>query len=419
MVQFVRAAPNLSKMFQADIGQQLGQGLSNFMNNYLAGKAVDDVTNSQEFKNSPIDQQLSILETKTRPFGEVGQNLLQRRAGILQQEQKQKELDRQKKISPIIQKIQKGQQPTEEELQLFTPQEMLNLAKIQSQQNIANIRAQNKLPPGGLSGQPVPFEVSEKMNKVLQENPGANSDQLNLAMDKAGVPRAYSNSVIENRRRQDEASPKERLEIHKLTQDFSKKLNEDAESAKKRIRSFDVMEKALKSGKTDPRLFKNMLANAFGGTYLEGLLRDPESEEFKAASFNVYEGLKNVFGTRLSDADLKLASTKVPDITKKPESNKKIIDFLKFADQMNVEKQKVADQIIKENRGYRPIDFEQQLRDRIDSKFGKEAEEKLKEVADSERKELSDQQIDEYLRKANFDVQKAKELAKQDGYELK
>ncbi len=100
------------------------------------------------------------------------------------------------------------------------------LLKGKNQENIANIRGeygleskrlemQNKSPQGGLSGQSVPSEVSMAANKVLQQFPDASADQLKMMMDEIGIPPAYSNGYIENRRRQDEraaASKDKRLE---------------------------------------------------------------------------------------------------------------------------------------------------------------------------------------------------------------
>lgn len=65
--------------------------------------------------------------------------------------------------------------------------------------------AQPFKPLGGLTAQATPPQVSEAIANVIQSNPTAKSDELALAFDQAQVPRAFSNSYIENRRRQDES----------------------------------------------------------------------------------------------------------------------------------------------------------------------------------------------------------------------
>jgi len=398
-----------SQLQKEMLGESIGKGLSDFLNNYYANKALEGVERDSSYKNAPVSERASRLERALTPFGEVGMSTLQRRIGIEQQREQEQEAVKNQRIQSNLHKMLSGES--------LTPEES---SEIPAQFQIAARKAiQPKAPPGGLSGQPVPPEVSQNIGKILGNSKGLNSDELAQRFDEVGIPRAYSNAYIDNRRRQDEASPKEKLEVHKLSSDIAKKINEEGESSKKRIRAFNTMEKNIESGKIDPRNFKNFLANTLAGSTLEGLLRNPESEEFKAATFNTYEGLKNVFGTRLSDADLKLASTKVPDITKTSEANKKIINFLKFFDQMNVEKQKISDEVMKENNGYRPIDFDQQVRERLDSKFGDEAEKVTKEAAMSESKgKLSSDDAFIFLQQANGDRKEAERLAREAGYEF-
>lgn len=174
---------------------------------------------------------------------------------------------------------------------------------------------------------------------------------------------------------------KERFDVNKLSEESYKKIEKDAESSKKRLRSFDVMEKDLRSNKLDPSNFRNILANLSKGTVFEGLLSSPEREEFKTASINSYEGMKDMFGVRLSDADLQLASSKVPSPEKTPDQNLAIINFWRFYDKMAVEKQKIADTIIEKNSGYRPIDFDKQVRSELEHRYGEEAQKVIQKAA--------------------------------------
>lgn len=406
---FGTIGPSRSQLQKEMLGDSIGKGLSDFLNNFYANKALEGVERDSSYKNAPVSERASKLERALTPFGEVGLSTLQRRLGIEEKRAQEQENIKNQRIQSNLYRMLSGETLTPEESSEI-PGEL---------QIAAHKEMQPKAPAGGLSGQPVPPEVSQSIGNILGDSKGLNSDELAQRFDQAGIPRAYSNSYIENRRRQDEANPKEKLEVHKLSSDTAKKINEEGESSKKRIRAFNTMEKNIESGKIDPRNFKNFLANSLAGSTLEGLLRNPESEEFKAASFNTYEGLKNVFGTRLSDADLKLASTKVPDITKTPEANKKIISFLKFFDQMNVEKQKISDEVVKENNGYRPIDFDQQVRERLDSKFGDEAERVTKEAAQSESNgKLSADDALKFLQQANGDRKEAERLAREAGYEF-
>src|ERR1700676_2547787 len=53
------------------------------------------------------------------------------------------------------------------------------------------LSSDNKAPLGGLTGQPVPKEISEAMGHIVSLNPNANSDELKMHMDEIGIPPAY------------------------------------------------------------------------------------------------------------------------------------------------------------------------------------------------------------------------------------
>src|SRR6185312_2216895 len=78
----------------------------------------------------------------------------------------------------------------------------------QANQVKANRPVAPKAPAGGLSGQPVPPEVSSKIEEIIDDSKDLNADQLAVKLDKAHIPRAYSNSYIESRRRKDDQSSK-------------------------------------------------------------------------------------------------------------------------------------------------------------------------------------------------------------------
>lgn len=430
MVQFFElgqsSSGKLAERLGEQLGSSLGEGLGRLTADYYANKAINEVVNNPEFKNKPLSDRWQALQKATQGHGAAGDRMLLKQLQLEAQHEKEAETRRAKReqsnLSRTYAAYERGEPLTPEQEEIITPQIRMAhkkaTAEAQKGQAAINKANQPPKPPGGVTAQPVPEEIANKIDKILEDSKGLNADQLAVKFAKEGVPDINSSRYIENRRRQDELAPKERLEIHNLSKDTDKLIRSDAESARKRLRSFETMKKDIETGKTNPKTFKNLVANAFSGSFFEGLLRDPESEEFKAASFNVYEGLKNVFGTRLSDQDLKLASTKVPDITKTNEANKKIIEFLEFQDKINVEKEKIANQIIKENGGYRPIDYDIQLNERLDSKYGAEAEEKVKAAANADKKPFSKEIAKEFLIKAKGDKELAKTLAREEGYEF-
>ncbi len=78
------------------------------------------------------------------------------------------------------------------------------------------------------------------------------------------------------------------------------------------------------------------------------------------------EGRKELFGVRLSDADLRLLQDKLPDIGKSVEVNKAILGLMKRYSEMSLLRADVADQIKEENGGYRPPGYAKKVEKRFD-----------------------------------------------------
>lgn len=281
-------------------------------------------------------------------------------------------------------------------------------SQIESQENMFNSLSGNNQQPNTEEGSQDRKTVSDWEEK-----------DLDVVAGFAGQPgqRGVMGNIAKGEQDRRRLQRKEDVQFHKESAPYWKKITEGGDASKKRLRSFETMEKNLSSGKLNPKNFSNFMANLSKGSIFEGLFSNPETEEFKAASFNIYEGMKDTFGTRLSDADLKLASNKVPDPSKSEAANKKIIDFWKFFDKANIEKEKIGREIIRENKGLRPIDLEDQIHQRMDEKFGDEAQKKIYEVLKAPGLPLTEDLMDKYLDMAGDDPIEAERLAREDGYE--
>lgn len=85
------------------------------------------------------------------------------------------------------------------------PQKQTLFAQMPETQQLAVAKLQQpKEPPGGIGAQPVPPEVSSKIENIIKNNPEASADELTIMMNNEGVPPYYSNIAIETRRRSDE-----------------------------------------------------------------------------------------------------------------------------------------------------------------------------------------------------------------------
>lgn len=245
--------------------------------------------------------------------------------------------------------------------------------------NINLMKAQQpKAPPGGVSAQPVPPEEGQKINKVLDTNKYSKADDLAQAFDQAGVPRAFSNSYIENRRRQDETNAKnelnqqnatreEKYNYHKESKEYSDELNKKNQVTKRQIDAISDIEKSLASGKVKPSsaasIFKGM---GKIGDKISKALENEDQAKINASIPQLLEGWKDIFGVRLSDADLKILEDKLPSIAKSVDANKAVLKILrKYAD-MTLLRSKIADDLTKQNNDLRPLGFARKVEERFD-----------------------------------------------------
>lgn len=334
-----------------------------------------------------------------------------------------------------------GQQQQQSQLaQSLFGEEAPKYAGLPTEVQLEISKQRAKPPPGGLTGQPVPEEVSTKMSTVLNENPDASDDELLIKMDQAGVARAYSNQFIENRRRKQQQFAEAKIKgedvireekkfFHKESEKFDQQLSSRADSAKRKISSIEKQEKIL------PKITKSdrYTAALFSGTRLEDLFKSQSATEFDSLSLPQIEGEKENFGVRLSDADLRLVLQKIATSTKNPKANKEIMEWQKLRSKLDVEKRKIADEIKEKNDGFRPRNFEAQVRQLMDERFGDEIDARYQAVMQlpddekllaqfTERRKvpqgtpLDNKSLDLYLKLSNNDIVEAERMAREDGY---
>lgn len=314
------------------------------------------------------------------------------------QQQRQNEQE-QKKQSILNQALTEAQQvysnenlsPEEKTIQLYKVlSKNPEIAKSLSNDMLEHRKlSQPKALPGGLSGQPVPEQVGQSIANIVQNNPDLTSDQLAIEFDKASIPRTYSNSYIENRRRQDESKVnqgiatetqenknklesekqkrKEQLDFHKESKDYDEELLNNLKSAKKQIEALKNIKEAIKSGNVKPTSLSNIFKGfgVIGDKISKALLNENESK-LLALIPNLLEGWKEVFGVRLTDADLKLLEDKLPSLSKTPEANNAVVRILeKYSDQTILRGQ-IANDIKHKNKGLRPLEYKEMIEQRFD-----------------------------------------------------
>ena len=337
---------------------------------YFANKALEKVTNDESLAEAPQSERMSKLEAALRPFGNRGMDMLQRQLGIEQKREQEQEKIKQENIlnkkAPVIAKALRNEPLTKEEEGLLFPDEQIAIAK--------HKQAVNK-PVGGVSAQAIPQEIANSIPNILNENPDANSDQLALAFDNAGIPRAYSNSYIENRRRQDEAKSKAIPEAYKETREERKKILEQHKAYQDTKLRLDRMETLNNEGKLTTPLMSKTLDEL--GLPI-GILGNPDTEEFQKLSQDLFKNIQSIFGNRILKIEVDNFAKTIPTLNNSKEGRQRIINNMRLLG----EGQKLSYDAYKEvmkGREYPPLDLMEKIDEKVSEKLDDLAE-RFKEV---------------------------------------
>lgn len=266
-------------------------------------------------------------------------------------------------------------------------------AKIQEQENkkeqIADLEKRRNLQPGSLKAYEDDPKMAEQISRPPREGKGNQADrpisedqQIRIEdaeqdptweksslpmreriLRKSGVSTANIKSVLGPY----ELEREEQIAFHKESAKYEEELTKNNKTAKNQKEAISNIEEALASGNVKPssiaNVFKGMgnIGNKISEAYLSG-----DQAKLAAAIPQLLEGWKEVFGVRLSDADLKILQDKLPSIGKSPEANKSILGIMKKYSDMTLLRGKIAKQIKEENGGLRPLDYPNLIEERFD-----------------------------------------------------
>lgn len=233
--------------------------------------------------------------------------------------------------------------------------------------------AKEPAPIGGLGGMAIPPEQQALIDEVMAR-PGADKwsgEKLTNELSKAGVFPHYADERGKLRtedQKYQAAQMGSPLEIHKLTTEFDNKIADEAKTATSQLHSINEIRDAIKSNDVGPDTIFGLL-NLVSPT-LAKIFTTKEQQKFITATKNLYEGVKDMFGIRLSDADLKLIEGMMPDPSKTVEANMAAVDFLEFGAKMKKRAQQIGAEIKNNNNGFRPLRYADEIRERLDAEFG-------------------------------------------------
>lgn len=290
-----------------------------------------------------------------------------------------------------------------------------------------------KAPPGGLTGQPVPQEVSNQIGDILQRYPTANSDELKLQFDKANIPPAFSSSYVENRRRQDEsrANSKEnilsenRKQTLPLKQEIIERANIARESVKNKSHLIDLINKGDINDPTYATFLESLPFN------LGKRLLSNDTVEYKSGLVDEFRDLKNIFQGATRVKEVQIYENKLADLYLDDSQKKAILASRIDASKADIIKEEAAQEIEEKYPDISALQFNKKVNDLakekmnnlFDSVWGKQ-----KDILDQAEKrksiplDINDPEdykiMNQIFLEASGDAKKALELAKKKGYKI-
>ncbi len=237
------------------------------------------------------------------------------------------------------------------------------------QRNISENQQQEAPSIESVTGNPLPNNFNA--SKITDEDIARASSidpNLGRALGHAkDVALRENREVIKAGTEEKNRQRKEEIAFHKESQKYDEDLAEKSRRAKNQVETFSDIQKSIDSGNVKPSSWTNIFRN-FGetGNRLANAVMNKDEATLLSSIPQLLEGWKQVFGVRLTDADLRVLQDKLPDIGKSPEANKAILKVMRKYGDMSTLRSKIASDIKKKNKGIRPLGYSDLVEERFD-----------------------------------------------------
>ncbi len=440
MVQVFNKTNHQGRMAEM-LGMSLGQGLGQGINTYYANKAIDDVVNDPSTANQPISAKMGKLQSALAPYGEQGQNLFKQRMMIEEQaynEKQEAKLEKEQalrnKQGAVVGKILNKQPVTDEERAILSAEQSLAIAKHEQAielQGLKNAGKAEKAPLGGLAGTPITQEESQAMREVLEENPNATAEELELALGERNVRPGRFKGIIESRRRGEETKAKNESEQQKAlrseTLPLRTQIAEKALTAQHGINNKKHLMDIIDRGDVDDPTFA-IVADLLPFNLGKRLLSN-DTLEVKAGLVDEFGDLKNLFQGATRVKELDILQEKIADVYLTDSQKKAILKSRINALQYDVIMGEAAAELEEEGKNY-PVSIYQKkilekAKSKLDNLFNRILDEQKFIIQDAENRKkmplnINDPEdkeiIQQIYKESGNNWQRATELAKKKGY---
>lgn len=190
-----------------------------------------------------------------------------------------------------------------------------------------------------------------------------------------------------------------------------------AKAAAEDIMRLDRMTELVNRKKLIPPLYNAFLSKM--GLDIPAL-KNPDSQEFDKIVSDMTRDIRQRFGARITNLELRIFLKSIPGLSQTDEGKRRVIRNLKILTQGALLENRTKNQIIKENRGIPPLNLQEQTMERMTPELDRLAEEFKTGIGEltEGRKKLTPEIVQKFKKETKGDIRKARQLARDAGYEF-
>lgn len=349
MVQVTRGLPDP----RFEVLGQLGNSLSDVLQNFMIDKSINKLKNSPDFSNAPASERLEKLVGTLGRFGPTGQKRLQDYLLVEQQREAEKERAKAEKEQEILARIEGGEEISSQERAALTPKTQLALAHRQKGKQAASNFKQALLNQG--VDENIASNIADLYSGATE---GGKTAILNNTLDLINRGLLGGERPSQNKFREEQAEnirenaafnwPKIEMEKGLRPADVVKRQGEREKAnteiyqnavSKKKALEEDALSinqlKQLNETADLPQGWGRVQLNPKTGELFLPAAASPESQLFVKTVTNFIKRAKDTFGTRVTNFDLDSFKQGLPTLANSREGRELILEQMDIVNRLN------------------------------------------------------------------------------------
>lgn len=286
-----------------------------------------------------------------------------------------------------------------------------------------------KAAPGGLGGVPFTPEESKELNEIVEKNPEATAEQLELELAKTQIPPGKYQNFIERRAKKEVAAienmNEKNKELRKETLPYRKEIADRGFAAQQGIENKEKLMDLIDTGNIDDPTYA-AIAEALPLNIGKRLL-SKETTEYKSGLIDEYKDLRTIFKGATRVKEISLLEQKTADIYLTDDQKRAILKSRIKALKADIIRAEVAEELEGENLGILQFqrELEKRAKPRLDALFNQILDEQQAVIKDAENRKKVKLDINDpddksimtqILIEAKGKPEEAKKIAKEKGY---